>query len=452
MRHCNNRYMIFFVMCMAVSCVSSHAWEHHTLLTGPVVSGWPEISERAPIAVTSLEDFLLATEPVLETTLSTEEQWARDNMGAYAPLPDALAFKATGNTADIRKRFFEAIRINPNSKAALYISKLVDNPDAPRTGLEPSAVTLIETAVELRQFQFEALSVGDMVKPVDILTTASHEPDYGLDIGLFTDNGTEFGARYGFGEQPFGDPDLVYGSQAPFHMGFYHESWLVFLFAGYLKGTYPEYRIHLYKTLSSMAFEKGQDYWGWRFMGWGLHYLADLSMPYHTTVLPGYCTFRMLLINLLSMLGCPRYVDNALQLVSNRHMALERFQGIEFSNLTRAGEWTHPLFQALQPTATIPEYNDALPRNEIARQSHDMANAVNKAITTYMPDLFVNDPGVELGDEPDLDRIVEIVEAGEGTSAVEEINRLLANALSIFNIYGRSYIRALLPLYIDAHK
>jgi len=228
-------------------------------------------------------------------------------------------------------------------------------------------------------------------------------------------------------------------------MGFYHESWLVFLFAGYLKGTYPEYRIHLYKTLSQMAFDHGQEYWGWRFMGWGLHYLADLSMPYHATVLPGYSTFRMLLINLLSMLGYPKYVDNALQLVSNRHMALERYQGIKLERLTRAEAWSNPLFMALQPTGTIPVYTDDIPRNEVARRSHDMAREINKVITAYMPDRFVNDPGVELADAPDLNRIVELVEEEHGAAALNEINALLAKAFSIFSLQGRGYLKSILP-------
>lgn len=426
-------------------CGQSGAWEHHSLLAGPVVASWPEVASRAPIVAVPLEEFLLAMEPILETVLAEEESWAREHMDSYAPLPDELAFKATGNAADIRRRFFDAIRVNPGSKAALYLSELTADPEAPRTGLDPSAITVMPDAGELKQFRFEELAPGAAVSPGDVLVTASHEPDYGLDIGLFLDNGTEYGARYGLGEQPFGDPDLIYGSQAPFHMGFYHESWLVYLFAGYLKATYPEYRIHLYKTLSEAAFEQGQDYWGWRFMGWGLHYVADLAMPYHTTVLPGYSTFRMLLINLLSILGCPRYVDEALQLVSNRHMALERFQGIMFERLTRAGDWSNALLQVLQAPGSVPAYNDDMPREEMARQSHDLSREMNKVLTKFMPDRFVNDPDVELAEQPDLDQIVELVAGGECACGVERLNDLLREALSIFSVYGRSYIAALLP-------
>ncbi len=180
-------------------------------------------------------------------------------------------------------------------------------------------------------------------------------------------------------------------------------------------------------------------------MGWGLHYVTDLSMPYHTTVLPGYSTFRMLLINLLSMLGYPKYVDEALQLVSNRHMALERFQGITFERMTRGMDWTNTLVKVLQNNGTIPAYSDKMPREQIAAQSHDLSGEINKVLTRYMPDGFVNDPGVELAEQPDLDEVVELVSESGSPNALYELNAMLERTLSIFGVYGRSYIQALLP-------
>src|SRR3990172_2835445 len=71
---------------------------------------------------------------------------------------------------------------------------------------------------------------------------AADEPDYGMDIGLWDDNGTAYGKAYGFGKQPFGNPALEFASQAPFHMGFFHESAIVYKAAGVLRRTYPEDR------------------------------------------------------------------------------------------------------------------------------------------------------------------------------------------------------------------
>lgn len=444
MKHPALKFFASILIAIILAALPATAWEHHSLLTKPLLTSMPLVASQPALEVVALEDFLAAMEPILETVLAEEEQWARSAMEAYAPLPDALAFRATGDASDIRERFFEAIRINPDSKAALYLSELVDDPEAPRTGLDPAAVTLVPGSSELKQFRFIPIAPGDKVSPLEVLCTASHEPDYGLDIGLFVDNGTEFGARYGFGEQPFGDPDLVYGSQAPFHMGFYHESPLVFLFASYLKATYPEYRIHLYKTLAETAFEHGQEYWGWRFMGWGLHHVMDVSMPYHSTVFPGYTTFKMLFINLLSILGYPQSVDDALQLVSNRHMALERFQGIQFERMTRSGNASNPLMQALQQADSVRAYNDSMPREQISKRSHNMSGEMNAILTEYMPYRFVNDPGVELAEEPDLNEVVELVAEEHGLEAVESLNVAIGNTMTLLNTYARSYITTIL--------
>ena len=107
----------------------------------------------------------------------------------------------------------------------------------------------------------------------------------------------------GFGEQPFGDKRFEYSSQAPFHMGFYHEASIVYAAGGFIKRTLPEYRMNQFLTLARFAFKTGHPYWGYRFAGWGLHFVQDLTQPYHTTLLPGVGTTRMLWINIISKIG-----------------------------------------------------------------------------------------------------------------------------------------------------
>ena len=88
-----------------------------------------------------------------------------------------------------------------------------------------------------------------------------------MDIGLFEDNGTPFGKVYGFGSQPFGNPNLDYGSQAPFHMGFYHLDWLARLAQPDLLRTFPLWRIALFGELADMAFRTGPPIGGGAFWG-----------------------------------------------------------------------------------------------------------------------------------------------------------------------------------------
>ena len=88
-----------------------------------------------------------------------------------------------------------------------------------------------------------------------------------------------FGAKNGFPVQPFGNPKYAYSSQAPFHMAFFYESGLIYSAGPFIKQTYPDYRTYIYQTLARYAFATGHDYWGYRFMGWGLHYIGDLTQP-----------------------------------------------------------------------------------------------------------------------------------------------------------------------------
>ena len=111
-----------------------------------------------------------------------------------------------------------------------------------------------------------------------MLSSASDEPDYGLDIGLWENNDTKFGKEYGYGKQPFGNPKLDYGTQAPFHMGFYHESGIIYDAARVSKKLSRNKESPV-PFLAKLAFQTGHPYWGYRFAGWGLHYLQDLTMP-----------------------------------------------------------------------------------------------------------------------------------------------------------------------------
>lgn len=419
------------------------AWEHHPLITQPVVSTMPEVGCAMPTMARTLEDFLLSEEEGLAALLAQEEEWAQANLAWYAPCPVTLRFEADGNGDTIRERFFRAIRVNPNTKTPLYLCSLASAKAAKRL-IPPSEVSLLEDTSSLSIFDFVEVEEGNLAHPADIVATASNEPDYGMDVGLFEDNGTDFGLEYGFGIQPFGNPNLDFGSQAPFHMGFYHESKIVFFFASFLKQSYPEYRIHLFKSLSEYAFAQGEYYWGWRFMGWGLHYMTDLSMPYHTTVLPGYSTIRMLIINLLNMLGWTTPQENALQLVSNRHMALEIFQGILMAQATQDHNTLDTMMAALLQPREIPAYTDDTPRNLLAEASHGMSKQVDKAIARYMPAEFVSDPSVELMDREDRHQLVEMIEADYGPQAINTLNQMNAKLLSYFAVYGRSYVLAIL--------
>src|SRR5690606_30509078 len=120
-----------------------------------------------------------------------------------------------------------------------------------------------------------------------VLASAADEPDYGHDINLFSVNPGDAGQRYNFGPQPFGDARFEYSSQAPFHIGYYHESPLIFAAAPYLARTLPHWWVYQNSGPARPAIASGRPYRWYRFLGCGTQYLQDLSQAGLATVVPG---------------------------------------------------------------------------------------------------------------------------------------------------------------------
>ncbi|MDA8125007.1 MAG: hypothetical protein M0009_07465 [Deltaproteobacteria bacterium] len=421
------------------------AWSEHPLVTYPVLNALPEVTGAAPVAVEPIEAFLAAEGEKLAVLLAAEETWAKGHLTWYPPLPESLTFKAGGDPATLRARFCRAIRINPRAAFALYLQQPPGSTAPGGRTLRPAEISFLADTADWAKTAFFAVAPGERLRPLAIAVSASDEPDLlGLDIGLFTDNQTEFGKTYGFGPQPFGNPNLEYGSQAPFHMGFYHEAPIVNLLAGFLKKTLPEYRIHLYKSLARFAFATGHPYWGWRFTGLGLHYLADLAQPYHATVLPGVSTVYALWINTIDMVGVQGPKNDAVQLVSNRHTALEKFVHVVLQRAYGQGETGHPILAAL---ANAPEglpYSDRAPREVVAKGAHAKADETDRLLEEAMPQKFVSDPAFELGSSPEREQIVERVVQERGQNAADRLTLLARTLLEPFGTSGRGYVRAVL--------
>lgn len=438
-----------------LGAAGASAWSNHALGSGPALAALPPLVALAPVTVESLESFLAAEGARLEALLDDEERWAREHVPTYPPRPEALRYTVAGavgaqgvvDAGELRRRFVAAVRIAPDARLALYLQRGPAAPPADaRAPLPARAVSTLAHEAAMATTRFVALHAGEAVAPIEVLGTASDEPDYGLDLGLWEDNGTLQGRIYGFGRQPFGNPALAFGSQAPFHMGFYHESWIVYAAAGFLKRTYPEYRIHLWRTLARHALATGHDYWGWRFAGWAVHYLQDLTQPYHARVLPGVATVRMLWINALYLAGRPLAREHAVTLVSNRHLVLENFQ--RTAMLAAALDRAHAalLFDALagDAAAAPPAYDDDMPRRLVSRRAAEAADAIDRTIAASFPAHDVDDPAFDFGASEhgiDLDAVL----ARDNARARQAVLRALAPRLADFGVYTRAFVRSLLP-------
>ena len=424
--------------------VPAYAWEIHTLLAQPVFSSMEEVVSAKDVEVTSLEEFLILAELYLEETLREEEVWAVENLEYYAPLPDSLAFQANYDVETVRQRFATAIRINPHSKFIPYLQLMPGDEAGSRRILTPEDVTPLTSNSGFYNVTFVELTPGEKIDPLSVLVSANHEPDLGLDIGLYENNETDWGKSYGMGTQPFGDAKLEYGSQAPIHMGLYHEAGLINLIAPFIKECYPEYRIHLYKTLSELAFSLGQDYWGWRFMGWGLHYLADLTQPYHSRALPGVGSLKMIVMNVMDMMGRSRMKDEAIQLVSNRHMAIELLerQLLERAFLDNNMEYLH--IKTMTSQRAIPPYMDLFPREIITKKASARSKKLDRIIAKNFPEHLVSDPSFRLGDFAGKNELIDVLNNSGNPDALQHLEQELNTFLIDFSVYGRSYAKSIL--------
>jgi len=140
--------------------------------------------------------------------------------------------------------------------------------------------------------------IGEKVKASSILINYSDEPDWNLDTNL---NLNKIQALTG-------------GSQGYRHMYFS-------VFGGLLKAGEAPKRANHFFEMSKIAFGKGDNYWGFRFTARAIHYLEDISQPYHTYPAPLDVLFKKFF-----------NVKKLTVLVTNAHYGYEDFNGYLFEN------------------------------------------------------------------------------------------------------------------------
>ncbi len=384
----------FLILVLALAApAASFAWSNHALLAAIALAdeGWG----TSMVKVEPLDDFLSSAKAEIATALAAAEAKAKSDYKDYKPLPAALAFNPAAEGEALRASFVGAIRVNPTMPFLDFLQVPV-NESSERPELASNASIFKELKVP--NSPLRALETGEEVEALKVVETAAEEPDYGMDIGLYEDNNTDYGKTYGFGVQPFGNPALFYGSQAPFHMSFDNEDGIIHALAKFTTESNVGYRIDLYSTLSRAAFASGHKYWGWRFAGWALHYVQDITMPYHATVIPSKDTLGLIMLN---GFGSKADKDAAVILLSNRHTILEDYQGEAF--LAWAGDHrASQLYAALKPGAVsypvAPEHpGKAWALAILGKASRARGIETDKAIVAAFPANYVSDPSFDFG-------------------------------------------------------
>lgn len=369
---------------LACQSLNAWAWSNHSLGSQLALQALPELQRT--LTYEPLEAFLGAQAPAIEQLLDEQERFAREHFPDYPARPDALRFSATATAPDsMRSAFLHALRVNPQSRLAGFVQQLPGQNAGGRQRLSAEQVLVFRRIGPWSHWRYLALEPGDAVSAVQVLSSAADEPDYGHDINLFSDNPGAVGGLYNFGEQPFGDARFEYSSQAPFHIGYYHEPELVLQAAPYLRRTLPHWRIYQYTGLARLALASGHDYWGYRFLGWALHYMQDLTQPYHAKTVPGFATAELMLIALKGAVGYPEDRQAAIARVADRHTAIEAYQ-LERMQQLMTERVASPLLQAYSqsPQTPYPSYSVDYAQQVVAAESYASADAFDEVIGQWL--------------------------------------------------------------------
>ncbi len=426
---------------------TAFAWSNHAMVSYRALERVPELALSVQVPAEPLEAFLKNEEVAIAELLLTDEAWARQALDAYPARPEALAFKAdpARSDAERRKAFLAALRISPESRLALYYQ-----PDPWGAAPDPARLMAPEEVNALKKSEeanhvFVRLDPGEMVPALAVVASASDEPDYGMDLNLWSDSNSEAGRTYGFGTLPFGNPTLSFSTQAPFHMGFFHEPAIIYMAAPFLKRTYPLLRVHQYTSLARLAFDTGHPYWGWRFTGLAMHYVQDLTQPYHASVSPGNGAAKLIAINALAMAGLPKWKDEMIVLLSNRHLAMENYESALIRSAAKA-RTPGPLGATLHDTrsdANYPAWSDRYVRDVVSKEAYDAGAATDRTLVATLPARYVSDPAFDFGvHSAEIDLVQELANIAPAQRA--HLDTTIAVLLGHFGAHSRALVRNML--------
>jgi hypothetical protein len=431
----------FAVLALSLPALAQ-AWGNHSPMCYRSFERMPEVANAAPVRAEPLTDFLRDQEPAIARTLDAQEAWAREHLKRHAPRPDALRFvpDAARSDAERRAAFLRALRLSPQSRLVLYLQTDPREGEGDRPRLESRDVSTVVPGASGTQ-RFVALQPGERVSALAVLASACDEPDYGHDLNLFDDN--PGAPRYGFGKQPFGNPAVPIGSQAPFHMGFFHQGPVFNTLAPSFARTFTELRVQQYGGLAVLAWQTGHAYWGWRFAGMALHHVEDLTQPYHASAAPGATLGRMVWAQVKAAVGAPADRQGLVVLQSNRHFVLEQFQTrwiIDAARQRRDG----PLELALRDAtrdANYPPWSPDYVREVVASEAFAAGPATDAAVVVGAPARFVTDPAFDFGANETL-LGPELSQDLQGQR--DTLQRQIAELLGHFGAHSRNALRGLM--------
>ena len=383
-----------FILLSLLLPISSWAWSNHGLSTYVALKN-SSLQHEPKVKAEKLEDFLEKEKRSLPELFKKIETKIAEAGLLFTNTPQIFNPSLEGQA--LKESFLHSLRVNTQVPYSLYLQ------DIPSAGLDnketmdPSQASLIKD-ISLARKHLLKLNDKEEVSPLLVVSTYVDEPDFGMDIGLFEDSvNSADGKIYGFGNLPFGNPRLEYATQAPFHMAFYFESGTTYAFKPEIKRTFPRVRIMMYCQLSHFAFKTGHPYWGYRFAAWALHYVQDLTQPYHTTLVPGSTEGGRILAAVLNILGFHDKQNGILNEITNLHVAVEHYQFTRLTQVLENNQADEILISPLQnPRVKLTKLqNSRQVKDVVAHTSNQESDKLSEALAEVIsPQIYLsNDPG-----------------------------------------------------------
>ncbi len=162
-------------------------------------------------------------------------------------------------------------------------------------------------------------------EPLEIMATYSDEPDWGMDQELFATYPELWKTEY----------DFMGGKKGLASQSFRHMYWQSFSLWSPLQsfklplkklfqsmGEAPQ-RAAIFYSLAQSAWKNGHPYWAFRFLGNSLHYLQDLTNPFHSTQIPTVRFFLLPFTDSQHGKNFSNFIAQVTQLIIFSHLAAE---------------------------------------------------------------------------------------------------------------------------------
>ena len=339
---------------------SIFGWSRHHYVSQNALIGLKEFMKE--VEVETLDSFVKAEFKGLQKLFVDYRQYLLkynhydyENPQTQLEYPTEVSFlKAARLNQQMRLRYVKRVEDTSENrkkyKSLIMYKKKVSRTAGFHRG-KPTAYLFVKTPKKIR------------IK--DIFIAYCDEPDWGLDMDVWLYK------YYDYGKAPLGKPSGP-ASAGLFHTLYTDENIVVKTFGGEVTRSRLPERVELYWRLHKLAAKTKHEYWSFRFAAMGLHYLQDITQPYHTTGLPELKFLTVLnYIFSFGIFGDSKQDikrKNAIKLL-NRHYLFEQFGAVELykqnkmkNSLARFSDTIYPNFE--NPDLLV-EYNASVSRRYI---------------------------------------------------------------------------------------